>query len=64
MYILAASGKSNRFESKFECRMFSLISGRHVGVQTGYKHGVSIRNSIHIPEMFRQITQERNIAQI
>ena len=39
--------KINRSHSKTEFQMFSLISGRHVGVpQTGHQHGVSIYKAL------------------
>ena len=60
----SSRGKSNRSHSKTEFQMFSLISGRHVGVpQTGHQHGVSILSSINLRGTFRQITEERFTAQ-
>ena len=56
--------KSNRSDSKSEFQMFSLISGRHVGVpQCGHQHGVPILSSINLCRTFRQITKERCTAQ-
>ena len=56
--------KINRSHSKTEFQMFSLISGRHVGVpQTGHQHGVSIQSSINLRGTFRQITEERFTTQ-
>ena len=60
----SSQGKSNRSHSKTEFQMFSLISGRHVGVpQTGHQHGVSILSSLNLHGMFRQITEEQFTAQ-
>ena len=64
MHVFKLTGKSNRSHSKTEFQMFSLISGRHVGVpQTERQHGVSILSSINLRGMFRQITEERFTAQ-
>ena len=65
MYVHTRSrGKSNRSHSKSEFQMFSLISGRHVGVpQYGHQNGVSILSSINLRRTFRQITKEQCTAQ-
>ena len=60
----SSRGKRNRSHSKSELQMFSLISGRHVGVPLkGHQHGASILSSINLRGMFRQITQEGCTAQ-
>ena len=60
----SSRGESNRAHSKSEFQMFSLISGRHVGVpQCGHQHGVSVLSSINLRRTFRQITKERCTAQ-
>ena len=60
----SSRGKSNRSDSKSEFQMFSLISGRHVGVpHEGHQHGISILSSINFRGKFRQITEERRTAQ-
>ena len=60
----SSRGNSNRSHCKTEFQMFSLTSGRHVGVpQTGHQHGVSILSSINLRGTFRQITEERFTAQ-
>ena len=59
----SSRGKSNRSDSKSEFQMFSLISGRHVGVpHEGHQHGISM-SSINFLGTFRQITEERCTAQ-
>ena len=60
----SSRGKNNRSDSKSEFQMFSLISGRHVGVpHEGHQHGVSILSSINLRRTVRQITEERFTAQ-
>ena len=60
----SSRGRSNRSHGKSEFQMFSLISGRHVGVpQCGHQHGVSILCSINLRGTFRLITKERCTAQ-
>ena len=50
--------KGKSFYRKTELQMFVLISGGHIGGQKLSTHGVSIRSSTKLPEMFQQITQK------